>query len=56
VVDLFAAKGDAAVAAAMAGMDFPTLVARILGLGPAPGAVPDGAPLTQSPLTLYETA
>lgn len=56
VVDLFAAKGDAAIAAGMAGIDFPKLLARILGLPTASAALPDNAPLTQSSLTLYETA
>jgi D-alanine-D-alanine ligase len=56
VIDLFSPRGDAAIAARMAGMDFPALIQHILGLRGAICATPRDALVNQSPLTLYETA
>lgn len=55
VIDLFSPKGDAAIAARMADIDFPTMIQRILGLGRATCQTQRDTLVNHSPLTIYET-
>ncbi|MEQ8517040.1 MAG: hypothetical protein RIC38_15695, partial [Chromatocurvus sp.] len=56
VVDLFSPRGDVATAARMAGLEFPALIQRVLGIGGHVVTTQPSALADRSPLTLYETA